>query len=90
MPSYAIYNKETGEILHVHSEFYMDGDKPVEIDVERMMKELGETFPEGVELGLLAVEEPLRPIRSHRHYVDVRTSRLILIERPERKRGRRI
>lgn len=89
MPSYIIYDKATGDILHVHKEYYMGSEQTIEVDEKRMMEELSETFPKDVKLGVLAVDELPQPVRGYRYYVDLRTSKLMLIERPHKEKERR-
>lgn len=89
MPSYIIYDKATGGILHVHREYYMDSEQTVEVDEERMMEELNDILPKDVEIGVLAVDESPQPVRGYRYYVDLRTSKLMLAERPRTEKEQR-
>lgn len=89
MPSYIIYNKATGDILHVHREYYMGSEQTVEVDEKRMIEELGDILPNDVDFGILAVDETPRPVRGYRYYVDLRTSKLMLVERPREEKERR-
>lgn len=86
MPTYIIYDKNNGEILHVHKEYYMGAEQPVAVDEKRLLAELGETLPKGIETGILAVEETPQPVRGYRYYVDLRTARLMLVERPRKEK----
>lgn len=86
MPAYILYDKNTGEILHVHKEYYMGSEQPVEVDEKRLMAELGEMLPKDTETGLLAVAETPQPVRGYRYYVDLRTARLMLVERPRKEK----
>lgn len=82
MPTYVFYDAATGEIVHVHAEYYMGSDQTVDVDESRLMEELGELLPREARLGVLAVEEEPRPVRGYRHVVDPSTAELSLVERP--------
>jgi len=83
MPSYVFYDKTSGDILHVHREYYMSSEQTVEVDETRLMRELGELLPKDVEVQVLAVDESPQPVKGYRYYVDLRTSRLMLVEKPQ-------
>ena len=85
MPSYIFYDKATGDIFHVHKEYYMGSEQTVEVDEKRMMEEFNDIFPRDVELGVMAVDESPQPVRGYRYYVDLRTSKLMLVEKPRKK-----
>ena len=90
MPSYIIYDKATGDILHVHREYYMGSEQAVEVDEKRMIKELSDMLPKDVKFGILAVDESPQPVRGYRYYVDLTTSKLMLVERPRTERERQL
>ena len=82
MPTYIIYDKATGQIAHVHREYYMDSEKTLELDEGAMLKELTEILPSGIELGVIACEKEPEPVRGYRYYVDLNTDRLMMTETP--------
>ncbi len=86
MPTYIIYDKNNGEILHVHKEYFMGAEQPVAVDEKQLLAELGEILPKGADAGILTVEETPLPVKGYRHYVDLRTARLMLVERPRREK----
>jgi hypothetical protein len=86
MSTYIIYDKATGDIVHVHSEYYMGSEDTLEVDKKRMMEELGDILPDDVELGVLASEETPQPKRGYRYYVDLTATQLMLVERPPREK----
>ena len=88
MPTYIIYDKATGDILHVHREYYMGSDQPIEVDKKRLMEELGEILPRDAQIGVLATEESPQPVRGYRYYVDLATNGLMWVERPPRAKER--
>lgn len=83
MSTYVFFDKKTGGIVHIHREYYMGANETMELDQTALMDEVGEMLPADVEIGILAVEEPLRPVRGYRHLVDLTTNQLMLVETPE-------
>jgi hypothetical protein len=88
MPGYIFYDKTSGEILHVHREYYMDSEQTVEVEEERLLAELGELLPKGIDVGILTVEDVPQPRRGYRYYVDRRTAKLMKVEAPQTARER--
>jgi hypothetical protein len=86
MSTYIIYDKENGNILHVHREYYMDSGKTVELNEDDMLKKLGELLPDDVELGVISTKEPPEPVRGYRYYVDLTSNKLMRVETPKAKK----
>ena len=86
MPGYIFYNKETGEIVHVHREYYMDSEQTVEVDQKQLKAELSDLLPKGIDLGILTIDEIPQPERGYRYYVDRRTTKLMKVEAPQMKK----
>lgn len=86
MPGYVFYNKENGEIVHVHREYYMDSEQTVEVDQKQLMTELRELLPKGIDLGILTIDEIPQPTRGYRYYVDRRTAKLMKVEAQQTKK----
>jgi hypothetical protein len=82
VPIYVIYNKNTGEILHIHREYLMDSEESMELSEEEVFNEVKEMLPEGIEAGLTTADDSLKPVRGYRYYVDLSSGKLMLVENP--------
>lgn len=80
MPTYVFYDRKTGEIAHVHRTLFMDSGQTLDLSEDELFQEVGPLLPEGVDLGVATNDEPLRPPRGKRYYVDPTTRRLALLE----------
>ena len=86
MSTYIIYDKETGNIVHVHREYYMDSGKTVELNEADMLKELDDLLPDDVDLGVLSIEKSPEAVKGYRYYVDLTSSKLMRVETPVAKK----
>lgn len=86
MSNYILFNKSTGEIVHIHREFYMDSNKTIELSEKEVLQQVGEFIPEGIEVSMISVDESPQPKRGYRYYVDLTTNKLMLVERPIEKK----
>lgn len=82
MSTYIIYDKDTGNIVHVHREYYMDSGKTVELNEDDMLKELDDLLPDDVDLGVISTVKSPEPIKGYRYYVDLTSSKLMRVETP--------
>lgn len=87
MSTYIIFNRDNGEVVHVHREYYMDSDVPVDIDVEQMWKDIEGLIPEGIEADVIAVSKPPEVRRGFQYYVDLTTRELVSVEKPKTREG---
>lgn len=86
MPTYVFYEGATGEIVHVHREYFMGSDVSVEVDERRLKEELGELLVGRGDVALMATDEPMEAVRGQIYAVEPATKRLIRVERPPRVR----
>ena len=89
MPTYIFYNPATGQIRHVHRQYYMGSPDPVEVDEKRLREELRGILPAGVETAILATDESPQPKRGYRYYVDLTSKRLMCVEKSAPSKGSR-
>jgi hypothetical protein len=82
MPTYVIYDTDSGDIVHVHREYYQGAPQTIEVDQERMMSELQGMLPKDKTLAVLVTEESLHPVRGQYYRVDPSTAQLMRLETP--------
>jgi hypothetical protein len=89
MPVYVAYDKADGTVLHVHSEYLMDSDVPIELSEKEILNVIKGTLPKKADVGLLASDEDLCAKRGYRYHVDLSSDKLMLTKNPPRKRGKK-
>ncbi len=86
MSVYFVYDKSSGEILHVHREIMAESDKTVNLSEQQVMDEVKDLLPKKAKTGVAAADEYPNPVRGYTYYIDLNTEKLMMIEnRPKKK-----
>jgi hypothetical protein len=86
MPVYLFYDRKSGEILHIHREYYMDTGQTVELDPDRLLREFKDLLPPKADAAVLTLEKEPQRERGYRYFVDPGARRLRRTVKPARKK----
>lgn len=89
MPTYVAYNKADGTVLHVHCEYLMDSEVPIELSEKEVLNAIKDTLPKKTDIGLLTTEETPYPKKGYCYLVDLSSNKLMLVKNPPRKRRKK-
>jgi hypothetical protein len=89
MTTYIFYDRRSGEIVHIHREYYMASEGPADVSEDALSAELRDLLPAARDIGVLKTQDHAHPVRGYRYCVDPTTHSLALVEAPRPKRERR-
>lgn len=89
MSVYFVYDKSTGEILHVHREIMAESDKTVKLSDKKVMNLMKALLPKKVKVAVAFADEYPTPVRGYTYYIDLNTEKLMMIKNRPKKRSKR-
>ena len=80
MSTYIIYNRDTGEIVHVHREYLQGSEETMELSRKEVLAQLKGLIPKGLKYEILATKEYPKPERGFNLHVDPGSRSLVRVK----------